>query len=88
MKICLFSLNKNCCKILIIPYFNLWIDSITLKGIDHGYVIVYVSCVLTCLILNEMIYELVGWWCIGMKFGCYEITCEIWCENMDGCGMS
>jgi len=24
-----------------------------------------------------------GWWSIGMRFGFYEITCGIWCEDMD-----
>jgi len=23
------------------------------------------------------------WLSIGMRFGCHEITCGIWCENMD-----
>jgi len=44
----------------------LWIDSITLKGMNmwlcmfHG--------ILTCLVWNEMIYELVGWWWIWMSW--------------------
>jgi len=24
-----------------------------------------------------------GWLSIDMRFGCYELTCGIWCGNMD-----